>query len=141
MRHKQSERSLKKHNNTDYNLQSVASISECGRLHGASGDRHLAGVSAAHRRLAPVLGPSHISLINMRRYDYENMPRPEYGIWRRGSRATRANGRSLIYESSAAPPLCHNRVPGARAAARRPPPRAQSRFRWREERPAAPRVR
>lgn len=27
----------------------------------------------------------------------------------------RANGRSLIYEPGAAPPPCHNRIPGARA--------------------------
>lgn len=78
-------------------------------------------------------------------YEYEalwlwNMPRPEYGIWRRGPRP-RANGRSLIYETGAAPPPCHNRVPGARARCRRPPPRAQSRFRWRVVRPASPRVR
>lgn len=46
------------------------------------------------------------------------MLRPEYGIWRRGARVARANGRSLIYEPGAAPPPCHNRVPGARA---RPP--------------------
>ncbi|XP_026746703.1 homeotic protein spalt-major-like isoform X4 [Trichoplusia ni] len=62
-----------------------------------------------------------MSLMNMRRYDYENMPRPEYGIWRRGAREARANGRSLIYEPGAAPPPCHNRIPGARARCRPPP--------------------
>lgn len=64
-----------------------------------------------------------------------------------GVREARANGRSLIYEPGAAPPLCHNRIPGARArsppAARRPPPppRTQSRFRWRVVRSVARRVR
>lgn len=38
-------------------------------------------------------------------------------------RAASANGRSLIYEPGAAPPPCHNRVPGARA--RLPPPAAR----------------
>lgn len=65
-----------------------------------------------------------------RAYEYEalwlwNMPRPKYGIWRRGPSGTRANGRSLIYEPGAAPPPCHNRIPGARA---RSPPAARRRL-------------
>lgn len=38
----------------------------------------------------------------------------------------RANGRSLIYEPGAAPPPCHNRIPGARA--RSPPAAARRRL-------------
>lgn len=89
------------------NLWRAASISECGRLRRA---RHLAGVGAAHR-------PARVA------YEYEalwlwNMPRPEYGIWRRGPRP-RANGRSLIYETGAAPPpVITVYLVRARAAAR-----------------------
>ncbi|KAH9632738.1 hypothetical protein HF086_013110 [Spodoptera exigua] len=108
----------------DVQVQLVCVVWEASR---GDGGRHLAGVSAAHRRLARLQPPrDHMSLMNMRRYDYENMPRPEYGIWRRGARVARANGRSLIYEPGAAPPPCHNRIPGARARCR-PPPAAASR--------------
>ncbi|KPJ13819.1 hypothetical protein RR48_08633 [Papilio machaon] len=107
----------------DYNLQSAASISECGRA--ADGGWRAARAAeppSSERQRRPLPRPrGHMSLMNMRRYDYENMLRPEYGIWRRGSGRARANGRSLIYEPGAAPPPCHNRGP-VRA---RPPPAAR----------------
>lgn len=138
--------------NTNKKLWGVASsISACGRLRGASG-RHLAGVSAAHHPpcVPPTASRPHVA------YEYEALWLWKYApprIWNmeEGVREARANGRSLIYESGAAPPPCHNRIPGARArspAAARPrppppppPPRAQSRFRWRVVRSARRRVR
>ncbi|KAI8427920.1 hypothetical protein MSG28_002256 [Choristoneura fumiferana] len=58
-----------------------------------------------------------------------------------GVRVARANGRSLIYESGAAPPPVIT-VYLVRARAGPPPSSpAQSRFRWRVARPAAPRLR
>lgn len=69
------------------------------------------------------------------------MPRPEYGIWRREWSAARANGRSLIYEPGAAPPPVITVYLVRARDTRAPPaaPSAQSRFRWREVRPAATR--
>lgn len=67
-------------------VQLVAVVWEASR---GARRRHLAGVSAAHRPAAAScrqLTRDNMSLMNMRRYDYENMPRPEYGIWRRGAR-------------------------------------------------------
>lgn len=101
--------------------------------------------SSGRRRRPPRLSPApesgHMSLMNMRRYDYENMPRPEYGIWRREWSAARANGRSLIYEPGAAPPPVITVYLVRARDTRAPPaaPSAQSRFRWREVRPAATR--
>ncbi|KAJ0181876.1 hypothetical protein K1T71_002598 [Dendrolimus kikuchii] len=81
-------------------------------------DRHLAGVSAAHRPPATA-ARGHMSLMNMRRYDYENMPRPEYGIW---------GGGPVWRVRMAQPRLPVITVYLVRARARRPPPAARNRL-------------